>query len=125
MEMLEIYERILDSYPYPMAFVDDSFIIRYFNRNVRYHYYQERGCGDLAGKSIFTCHRTKEAKTRIRQAFASIRENGRPIYLGVSTRNQRICIQGVKNKAGKWIGFFERFEQNLQNAKMTGKARAS
>jgi DUF438 domain-containing protein len=114
MDMQEIYEGILDSYPYPIVFVDDSFTIRYLNQNARYHYYQERGYGDLLGKSIFACHRSDEAKEKIRKAFASIRENGKPIYLGVSTQNQRIYIQGVKNKAGKWIGFFERFELNLQ-----------
>ena len=114
MELLEIYEGILDSYPYPIVFVDDTFTIRYLNQNAKYHYYQERGYDDLIGKSIFDCHQSETAKEKIRQGFASICRNGKPIYLGVNVKNYRFYLQGVKNREGKWIGFFERFELNLQ-----------
>ena len=53
MDELVMLRGILDSLPYPVVFVDSSFIIRYMNRYAQYHYYQERGYRDLIGKSIF------------------------------------------------------------------------
>lgn len=53
MEQLEIMEGILNAYPYPIVFVDNDYVIRFLNRFARYHYYEERGYGDLIGKSIF------------------------------------------------------------------------
>ena len=44
---------ILNSYPYPIVFVDCGHIIRYMNKRAEQHYYQERGYKDLIGKSIF------------------------------------------------------------------------
>ena len=44
---------ILNSYPYPIVFVDDTYTIRYMNRYAQYHYYQERGYKELICKSLF------------------------------------------------------------------------
>ena len=52
----EMMAGILDSYPYPIVFVDGDFVIRYLNRYAKYHYYQERGYSDLIGHSLFDCH---------------------------------------------------------------------
>jgi DUF438 domain-containing protein len=114
MEQLEIMEGILNSYPYPIVFVDKDFVIRYMNQCAQYHYYQERGYKDLIGKSIFECHDSEMAKEKIKKGFESICRNGKPIFVGVNIKNLRIYMQGVKNQAGEWIGFFERFELNLQ-----------
>ena len=43
MEEIEILKGILNSYPYPIVFVDNDYIIRYMNRNAEYHYYEEKG----------------------------------------------------------------------------------
>lgn len=43
MDEKTILKGILDSYPYPIVFVDNDYIIRYLNRYAKYHYYQERG----------------------------------------------------------------------------------
>ena len=53
MEEIEIYKSILNSYPYPIVFVDNDFIIRYMNQNAQYHYYNERGYKYLIGHSLF------------------------------------------------------------------------
>jgi len=37
-----IMKSILDSYPYPIVFVDKEYIIRFLNRYAEYHYYKER-----------------------------------------------------------------------------------
>ena len=62
----EIMEGILNSYPYPIVFVDGEYVIRYMNRYARYHYYEERGYSDLIGRSLFDCHDSEQAKARIR-----------------------------------------------------------
>ena len=56
MEEVEMSKGILNSYPYPIVFVDNDYIIRYMNRNAEYHYYEERGYKNLIGKSLFDCH---------------------------------------------------------------------
>ena len=33
-----IMKGILDSYPYPIVFVDDTYTIRFMNRYAEYHY---------------------------------------------------------------------------------------
>lgn len=110
----EIMEGILNSYPYPIVFVDKDFVIRYLNRYAKYHYYQERGYGDLVGRSLFDCHDSEQSKARIRAAWEGICRNGKEVFIGVNARNQRIYMQGVRGADGSWIGFFERFELNLQ-----------
>ena len=37
-DRLEMLESILDAFPYPIVFVDDTFIIRYMNRQADYQY---------------------------------------------------------------------------------------
>ncbi len=99
MDMNVIMKGILDSYPYPIVFVDDTYTIRFMNRYAEYHYYQERGYGPLLGKSLFDCHNTPAARER---------------FVSVNTRNQRIYMQPVRDGEGKLIRFFERFELNLE-----------
>ena len=47
MDETTILKGILDSYPYPIVFVDNDYIIRYLNRYAQYHYYQERGVTEI------------------------------------------------------------------------------
>lgn len=111
MDEMTIMKGILDSYPYPIVFVDDTFTIRYMNRYAQYHYYQERGYKDLIGKSLFDCHDREASKERIRAAFEKMKSDGKEAFVGV---NLRIYMQPVRDGQGKLIGFFERFEQNLR-----------
>ena len=74
MDELTILRGIVDSYPYPIVFVDDTYTIRFLNRYAQYHYYQERGYRDLIGKSLFLCHDTQAAKERIQKAFEKMKK---------------------------------------------------
>lgn len=40
MEDLEMLKGILNSYSYPIVFVDNEYIIRFMNKNAQYHYYE-------------------------------------------------------------------------------------
>ena len=50
---------------------------------------------------------------KIKLAYEGIKKNGKEVFIGVNTRNQRMYMMGVRNQKGEWIGFFERFELNL------------
>ena len=109
----EMFEAILDSIPYRIVFVDTDHIIRFLNKEARHHYYDVRGYGELVGKSIFECHSEKSREMLI-AAVEKLRNHGNEIYLGVSVYNERKYINPVRNEKGELIGYFVRFERNLQ-----------
>jgi DUF438 domain-containing protein len=83
------------------------------NKKAEYHYYKERGYKDLIGKSIFACHSEKSSE-HIKQAFEKFKRNGQEIFLKVNVRNERIYVVPVRDDDGNLIGYWERFELNLQ-----------
>ena len=109
----EMFEAILDSIPYRIVFVDTDHIIRYLNKEARHHYYDVRGYDELVEKSIFECH-SEKSKEMLIAAVEKLRNHGNEIYLGVSVYNERKYINPVRNEKGELIGYFERFERNLQ-----------
>ena len=113
MQICEIQNYILDSLPYPIVFVDTDHVIRYVNKTARFAYNQVRGYGDLVGKSIFDCH-SEASREKILQVVEKLKNHGNEIFLGVGVNNQRIYINPVRDESGALIGYFERFELNLQ-----------
>ena len=117
MDELSMLRNILDSYPYPIVFVDDGYIIRYMNRHAKYHYHVERGYGELIGRSLFDCHNEEHSRERIRVAYEGMKKDGKERFVGVNIRNLRIYMQPVRDAENKVCGFIERFELNLQMQK--------
>lgn len=113
MEKEKMLTYILDAYPYPVVFVDCDHIIRYMNKQAEYHYYDERGYRNLVGQSIFACHNA-QSEEKIRAAIEKLSHHSNEIFLGVSVKNHRIYINPVRNEQGELVGYFERFELNLQ-----------
>ena len=113
MEKEKMLEYILDAYQYPIVFVDCDHKIRYMNKMAEHHYYSERGYRNLLGKSIFECHNS-QSEEKIRQAIEKLKNHGNEIFLGISVKNQRIYINPVRDENGELVGYFERFELNLQ-----------
>lgn len=113
MEEVKMMSYILDSIPYPILFVDCGHIIRYMNNAAKYHYYTERGYKDLIGNSLFECH-NEDSKEKIIAAIEKIKRHGNEIFIGVSVKNQRIYLNPVRDEDGELVGYFERFELNLQ-----------
>ena len=113
MDELKMLRAILDSYSTPIVFVDDGYVIRYMNRYAKYHYYEERGYGDLIGKSLFDCHNEEKSRERIMAAFEGMKKDGKERFVGVNIRNYRIYMQPVRDEDGRLCGFFERFELNV------------
>lgn len=113
MEKEKMLTYILDAYPYPIVFVDCDHIIRFMNKQAEYHYYEERGYRNLVGQSIFACHNA-QSEEKIRAAIEKLSNHSNEIFLGVHVKNHRIYINPVRNEQGELIGYFERFELNLQ-----------
>jgi len=113
MDELKMLRSILDAVPYPVVFVDTTHIIRYLNKRAKYHYYQERGYSELVGKSLFECHSEKSAEM-IKKTLDKFRNRQQEVFLGVNVRNERSYIVPVRDEQGELIGYYERFEKNLQ-----------
>ncbi len=113
MEREKMFEYILDSYPYKIVFVDADYVIRYLNKAAKYHYYDVRGYKELVGRSIFDCH-NESSREKIKQAVEKMKGHTNEIFLGVSVDNQRFYLNPVRDENGELVGFFERFEMNLQ-----------
>jgi DUF438 domain-containing protein len=114
MDDAKICKYVLDALPYPVVFVDVGHVIRYMNKRAEFHYYGERGYRDLIGKSIFECHREEKSIEMIKAAVEKLRNHGQEIFLKVNVRNERVYIVPVRNEGGELLGYYERFELNLQ-----------
>jgi DUF438 domain-containing protein len=73
----------------------------------------ERGYRDLIGKSIFNCH-NENSKEKILAAFEKLKHHGNEVFIGVSMKNHRVYMNPVRDENGELVGYFERFEMNLQ-----------
>lgn len=114
MEREKMLSYILDSYPYPILFVDCDHIIRYMNKRAEHHYYRERGYRDLIGKSLFDCHQNKKSEEIIRETVERLKKHANETFLHVNVRNERVYIVPVRDEDGELVGYFERFEMNQQ-----------
>lgn len=114
MDREKMLSYILDAYPYPVVFVDCEHVIRYLNKRAEYHYYQERGYRDLIGKSLFDCHQNPKSVEMIKSTVEKLKNHANEVFLHVNYRNERVNIVPVRDENGELIGYFERFEMNMQ-----------
>jgi DUF438 domain-containing protein len=122
MDLAPICKAIVDSFPYPVVFLDIDHIVRYMNRAAIYHYCTERGHLDLVGQSLFDCHFNPASRAHIEKAVEGFKKDAKEIYLKVSDRNLRVYITPVRDESAGLIGYYERFEMNLQLAPQPNKA---
>jgi len=104
---------LLDAMPHKIMYVDKDHIVRYMNREAEYQYYIVRGYRDLIGKSLLDCHNEK-SRQMIIAAVERLKNHGNEEFIGISSRNERIYIAPVRDETGELIGYFERYEMNLQ-----------
>ncbi len=114
MDREQMFEAILDAFPYPIVFVDTEHVIRYVNRCGRYQYNSERGYPELVGRSLFDCHLYSSSREKISECANKLANHSMEIFLGVNARNHRVYMNPVRDAGGNLIGYFERFELNLQ-----------
>jgi DUF438 domain-containing protein len=122
MNTQSICESIITSFPYPIVFVNLDHVIQYMNPAAKYHYCTERGHGDLTGKSIFDCHFSPASREQIETAVDGFRKDAKEFFLKVNDRNLRVYVSPVKSPEGELVGYYERFEMNLQLPPAQGAA---
>ena len=113
MTLEQIKSYILDSIPYPIVFADTGHIIRYLNATAKHHYYTMRGYGDLVGKPLFDCHGGPPAE-KIKAAVEKLKAHANQMFLHVTADNYRLYINPVRDEDGELVGYFGRYEMNLQ-----------
>jgi DUF438 domain-containing protein len=109
----DLCKAIIDSLPYPLVYVDLNHISRYLNPVAIHHDQTERGYSDLLGQSLFNCH-TEQSKAKIIEAVESFEGGSLEIFLMVSVKNHRVYLSSVRNSEKHLIGYYERFELNLE-----------
>jgi DUF438 domain-containing protein len=113
MDKEKLMSHILDSLPYPIVFADCDHIIRYMNKAAEFHYYSQRGYSSLIGESLFDCH-NETSREKIKAAFEKLKNHGNEIFIAVTVKNQRVYMNPVRDESGELMGYFERFEMNLE-----------
>ena len=113
MNTSSICHSIVESFPYPVVFVDLDHVIQYMNRAAVYHYCGERGQKDLIGRSLFDCHFNPGSREQIGAVVERFKKDAKEMFLKVNDRNLRLYISPVRSPDGDLIGYYERFEMNL------------
>ena len=105
-----VLECLLDSLIEPIIFADTEHVIRYMNPAacVQLHTY---GGGELVGKSLFDCHNQASCRT-IREVWARMQDGLEEEC--ISTKDgKRTFMRAVRAQEGGLLGYYERYEKNL------------
>ncbi len=113
MEREELLSHILDSIPYRLCVADSNHIIRYMNKHAEDFYYGKRGHKDLIGKHLFN-YVNESTQQKILAAIEEIKETKQEAFICVNSDNYRQYICPVFGNGGEFIGYYSRFEKNLQ-----------
>ena len=97
---------LLDSLKDPFLFADTNHVIRYMNMAAIAHY--KEGAA-LLGQSVLDCHKKTESRQRICDVVAAL-EQGAEEQLVSDGEKQRTFMRAVRDRAGRLIGYYERYE---------------
>lgn len=102
----EVFEAIINAYPYEIVFVDRNHIIQYMNKTA-----EERYAGRAkVGASLFNCH-NERAKVKIEEFLKRADEGEDEMFQIYNKKHdEREFFVPVRDKEGKVIGYFERHE---------------
>ena len=113
MEREELLSCILGSIPYRLCVADSDHIIRYMNKRAEDFYYGQRGHKDLIGKLLFN-YIQESTQQKILTAIEEIKEIKEEAHICVNSDNYRQYICPIFGVDGEFIGYYSRFEKNLQ-----------
>jgi len=105
MKKERILSLMLDNWNKAVVFVDTDHKIRYMNLPAKIKWAK---WGNAIGKSIFDCHNEDSCKI-IKKIFKQLKK-GKEEVMFTNSKKHRVYMRGVRNKNGKLIGYFERFE---------------
>ncbi len=106
----EFYEALLNSMKNPVLVADTDHIVQYMNKPAINHY--EEG-EDLLGSNLLLCHNEESQKMMV-EILAEM-HNGLDERLITDNEKYRIYMRSVRDKNGKLIGYFERYEPPINN----------
>lgn len=109
---IDLMFSLLDSLKEPFLFVDTEHIIRYMNSAALQHY--EKGAA-LLGTNVLDCH-NQDSNKIILEVHAAM-QDGLEERLISEDEKQRIYMRAVRDKAGKLLGYYERYEPLEKNDK--------
>ncbi len=101
----ELLVDLLDSWNKPVVLVDTNHTIVYVNGPARSTFAK---WGDIVGNSIFHCHNEQSCQI-IRDVFEKL-EAGQEEVLIADNDRHRVYMRSVRDKDGKLIGYFERYD---------------
>ncbi len=102
----EIFENILNAYPYEIIFVNCEHIVQWMNNTAKKRY----GERVIVGNSLFNCH-NEGSKAKIEEFLERARNGeGEMFELYRNSTGEREFFTPVKDKDGTVIGYFERHE---------------
>ena len=103
------FAAIVDGIPQRLVFVDNDHVIRYLNRAAEAWYYGRRGYAELVGKSLFDCHNA-ESRTRVLELYERLCRGEDEVFVRVTPWNERATMVAVRDRDGRLLGYWERFE---------------
>lgn len=102
---LNFFRELLDSFKSPVLFADTEHVVRYANKAAEQFYPD----GDqLIGRSLLACHNQKSQLQM--SAILQQMEAGLDEVLITDNEKHRIYMRAVRSKAGRVLGYYERFE---------------
>jgi len=63
---------------------------------------------------LFICHSNPKSEEIIKTTVEKLNNHANEVLLQVIGKNERVYIVSVRDDNGDMIGYFERFEMNLQ-----------
>jgi hypothetical protein len=105
--------QLIDQYKYPIAIVNLDHQIIFLNKSAK-EKYAKRGKTDLENKSLFKCHQNKTTE-KIKSHIEDMENGLNEVFLAVSKENQKVFMVAIRDKSGKLIGYYERFEDIHNN----------
>ena len=72
-----------------------------------------RGYPNLVGKPLFDCH-SEIAAEKLRTAVEKLKGHANQMFLHVTADNYRLYLNPVRNEKGELVGYFGRYEMNVQ-----------
>jgi len=108
MNEADILAQLLDSWNKPVVLVDTNHTIVYMNAPAGKSFAK---WGDIVGKSIFHCHNEQSSRI-IRDVFEKL-EMGQDEVLIADNERHRVYMRAVRDRGGRLIGYFERYDPPL------------
>ncbi len=101
---------LLDSMKAPMLFADTDHMVRYLNRAAVEYY--DRG-EELLGTDLLECHNS-QSQVLMKEILAAMQE-GEEERLITDNSKHRIYMRAVRDREGRLLGYYERYEPPLEN----------